>query len=404
MIEALRRFAPAGLAIAMASVPFFPGFITLTAVAFPGVSVVPLPIALAILAAMGVLGVYAIALMLVTARDPVPLLRPIVAWWIASVVAAVLGFDPRDGAIFLCILALGIVWHSFVVRTYTWPNAARAIWWSYLISGIFACTLAVGMLVTRIPAAQYTIAHGRAVGTFVLPGELAGYLILFVPIAYGLARTVRSRVLRALAWTGAALGVLTMALTFSRTGWVGLASALAAFVAIRSGRERRGLLAGGAIVAGAFALVLVLFNAHHNPSENYTRLTIWQAALGSFNRFPLTGVGPFGFSHVYPLLRLPDGDETAFHAHSLYLTFLVEVGVIGLAAFLWMLVAFARELRRRLADAAPGAALLATAIAAGLVGVLVQGLIDTVTVVIFGLLLPMLALALVSARAGSVDA
>jgi len=48
--------------------------------------------------------------------------------------------------------------------------------------------------------------------------------------------------------------------------------------------------------------------------------------------------------------------------------------------------------------------LLTTAIVAGVVGALVQGLIDTVSVVIFGLLLAMLALALASARSGVGDA
>jgi len=63
---------------------------------------------------------------------------------------------------------------------------------------------------------------------------------------------------------------------------------------------------------------------------------------------------------------------------------------------------FVAELRRRLATASAAAALLACGAAAGLVGVAVQGLVDTVSVVIFGLWMPTMALALAAAR-GSAD-
>jgi putative inorganic carbon (hco3(-)) transporter len=122
------------------------------------------------------------------------------------------------------------------------------------------------------------------------------------------------------------------------------------------------------------------------------------------DRFPLTGVGPFGFSRLYAVVRLPDGDATAFHAHSVYLTFLAELGVVGAAAFVWLGWSFIVELRRRLASANPDAAFLALAISAGLIGTLVQGVIDTVSVVIFGLLLSTMALALAAARDGTAGA
>jgi O-antigen ligase len=101
--------------------------------------------------------------------------------------------------------------------------------------------------------------------------------------------------------------------------------------------------------------------------------------------------------------RAPDGDPTAFHAHSLYLTFLAEFGILGMIAVIWALWRFAAELRRRLATAPTGAAFLAVGVTAGLVGVAVQGLIDTVSVVIFGLWMPTMALALAAAKDGPSD-
>ncbi len=403
MIQRWNSFAPIAFAIAFACVPFFPSFITFTNVQFPGVSVVPLPMALAVLALMLVLAVWAVGTMFLPSRANVPLARPLVAWWCACMFSALVGLNPHDGIIFIGILGLSAIWHGTLMRYYDTPGTARAIYWAYLVSAILACAAAIGMVVTRMPTSLYTIANGRAVGTFVLPGELAGFTIVLLPIAYALARVAKERALRIAAIVALALGALAMVLTFSRAGWVGLACAIAFFVAVQSQR-RRGVALGGAIVLAALAVVLLLFNARHNPSENYTRISIWQAALGAIDRFPLTGVGPFGFSHLYPLVRLPDGDETAFHAHSMYLTSLAELGIVGFSAFLWTLWEFAAELYRRLRAASTDARMLSLAIAAGLVGALVQGLIDTVTVIIFGLLLPMLALALAAARTGSVDA
>jgi O-antigen ligase len=391
-------------AAAFACIPFFPSFITLTNVAFPGVSIVPLPLALALLCAMLVLALVAIAGIVRPPRYEPVLLRPMLLWLGACLLSLALGFNLRDGAVFFLIFALTVLWHANIDRYYTLPGMARAIWWACLLSGTLACLAAIAMVVTRIPAVQYTIANGRAVGTFVLPGELAGYLLFFLPIAYALARTARNGALRTLGWTGCAAGVIAMILTFSRTGWVGLAAGIAFWIVLRSNARRARVVQGIAIVFAAVAIVLLTFNEHHNPSENYTRLSIWQAALGVIERFPLTGVGPFGFSKIYPFVRLPDGDATAFHAHSLYLTFLAELGIVGFLAFCWVIWSFAREWFRRFRALPAQASLLTSAIAAGVVGALVQGLIDTVSVVIFGLLLPMLALALATARSGTGDA
>ena len=66
------------------------------------------------------------------------------------------------------------------MRFYDDRNAAVAICSAYLITGALACAVAIVMVALRVPASQYAIQHGRATGTFILPGELAGYLIVLV--------------------------------------------------------------------------------------------------------------------------------------------------------------------------------------------------------------------------------
>lgn len=395
----LRRPLALGFAAVYAPLPLYPAFIALTSVAYPGVSVVPLPVTLAILALIGVLIAYACALLIVYPKPgSQPLLVPMLTVFCSALLASLVGFDPLRGLLFVGIFGSGILWHCAIVRFYGEPHVAGAIFWSYLLSGTLAAAVAVAMVVARTPASLYALQHGRATGTFVLPGELAAYLVALLPLAFALTRAGGSRALRGLAWVGLGVGLVALALTYSRAGWMGAAAAAAFLSAAGTRGLRHARTFALASVGVGMLAVLVLFNSHHDPSEDYTRLAIWQAALHIINRFPLTGVGPFDFPKLYALVHVPDADATAFHAHSLYLTFLAEGGILMLAAFAWLGWRFAAELRARLALGRPAAATVSLAVTAGLVGMAVQGLIDTMSIAIFGLLLPAMGLALAAAQ------
>ena len=392
----MRRLMPAGLGLVYALLPVFPSFIAMTAVAFPGISLVGRAPTLVVMAVCGVLALYAIAMLVRYPRaGSQPLLLPLLGVFGAGVVAGCLGFDPSAGLLFTLIGGVGIVWHCAILRFYDDPHAAETLLGAYLISGAIAAAAAIAMLLTRVPAQQYALQHGRATGTFILPGELAGYLIVLLPIAFAVTQVSGARWLRIGGACALAAGLPALILTYSRAGWMGFVAASAFLVASRT---RLGIRAAVAVVATGIGAVLILFNAHHDPSEDYTRVSIWQAAVQIIDRFPLTGVGPFNFSRLYAVVRAPDADSAAFHAHSLYLTFFAEFGLLGVAAVAWLIWRFVAELRSRLRTASPAGAFLAVGVSAGLVGVAVQGLIDTVSVVIFGLMMPTLALALAAAR------
>lgn len=393
----LKRPLALGFAAVYGALPLYPAFIVLTSVAYPGISLVPKPVALAVLALVGALVAYS-SLLLFVFRVPrsQPLLLPMFAVFAAATLAALVGFDPLRGLLFVGIFGTSILWHCSLMRFYHQAGVAEAIFWAYLSTGALAAAAAIVMVVTRTPASLYALQHGRATGTFVLPGELAAYLIVMLPVAYAAIRTAASSALRALGWIALTIGAAALVLTFSRAGWMGAAAAAAFLIAAGSRSSRHGrVVALLSIGAGALAVVL-LFNSHHDPSEDYTRIAIWQAALQIIDRFPLTGVGPFDFPRLYALVHVPDADATAFHAHSLYLTFFAEGGVLMLAAFAWLAWAFTVELRARLSRA-PASPLLALAVTAGLVGIAVQGLIDTMSIAIFGLWLPAMGLALAAA-------
>ncbi|MDQ6943799.1 MAG: O-antigen ligase family protein, partial [Candidatus Eremiobacteraeota bacterium] len=344
-----QRLAPIVLGTAFFLIPLFPAFITLTGAGVPGVSLLPKTLALALLALACAIAA-GFALLLTTARgESGPLLVPLAMFPLAAAAAALLGFDMRAGALFIAILACGLMWHVTVLRFFRAPHVAPAIYRSFLASGALAAAVAIAMVLTKTPAGLYTVGHGRAIGSFIVPGELAGYLIVYLPFAFAIATAPdTSRALRVLASIGAVVGSAAFVLTFSRAGWVGMAAAIAFFVFMRQGR--RGARYAIAIVGVAIVALGFVFNSHHDPSENFTRLSIWQAAVAMIARFPLTGVGPFEFSTAYGLVRFPDAEPGAFHAHSFLLTVAAEAGLAGVAAVLFgwwrFVVVFGERLRQ----------------------------------------------------------
>ena len=382
----------ASLGAAFFLFPLYPSFIVLTGAPVPGVSLVPPLLAIALFALASVIVVYWGVLLMAMSRRPLPTLLPVAAFPVAAAVSALLGFNPLAGALFIVILIYGVIAHGMILRFARLPSVVPTILAAYLFSGTLAALLAIAAVVSRAPVQLYTIGHGRAIGTFVLPGELAGYLILFVPVALALTR--RTFGMQALAWPALVTGAVAFVLTFSRAGWVGIAAALVAFVLLRRGRA--GVPYALAIAGAAVVVLGLIFNAHHDPSENFTRLPIWSSAQEMAALFPLSGVGPFEFAHLYPLFRAPGGEPAAYHAHSVILTIAAETGVLGLGALVFGWWRFVVALRARLRpDARYG--VVAAAIAAGLAGTWVQGLIDTISIVLFGLWLPFMALALACA-------
>jgi hypothetical protein len=86
---------------------------------------------------------------------------------------------------------LGIVWSCSILRFYGDRYAATLLLGAFLLSGGIAAAVAIAMVALRSPVNLYALQHGRATGTFILPGELAGYLIVLLPIAYAVGCVAR---------------------------------------------------------------------------------------------------------------------------------------------------------------------------------------------------------------------
>jgi O-antigen ligase len=72
------------------------------------------------------------------------------------------------------------------------------------------------------------------------------------------------------------------------------------------------------------------------PFAPLGRLTLWRAALLIAQDYPLLGIGPDNFRRQFGTYVGLARWDTNIHANNLYLEWLADGGVLGLAAFLWL--------------------------------------------------------------------
>jgi O-antigen ligase len=205
----------------------------------------------------------------------------------------------------------------------------------------------VGVAVTQ----DYFFNFGRDFrpsGTLPDPIALGNLLAIACPLAVGLG--VRVRGAAQLAWAAAAiLIVVALILSFSRMSWIAAAVGIVVTLLALPANRRLPTVAGVAVVLlAATAIGLVAggsslherFDSIQSPTSRVNRTyqgdllrqRIWSASLGVARANPVFGTG---FDRLQPELSQHLGEApTGLHAHSAYLQFLAEAGILGLLALL----------------------------------------------------------------------
>lgn len=333
---------------------------------------------------------------------PKPLWAPLCAVVLAQLAAIVWAVFPLQGVFSIVTLLAGFIVLLCATEVLGDDRTRRGFIGCYLVSAVLAALAACVLSVSKLPPAMFAYEHGRASGTFLQPNELAGYLLFVIPI--GLAQVAAPRGLRAIGLAAAACGALGLLLSVSRAAIISLLVGLVFFVRTLGRRATLAYLVAAGV--GLILFVTIFRDVAHDPSENASRIAVWAGALRIAQRFALTGVGPFGFHLVYPSFRLPEYSASEVHAHSLPLQLLVENGILGLVAVIWLVVAATRESIRIGSQIAPGdreRRLLFAALVTGFVATALQNSVDVVTTFALIVAWPMLGmlLALAPQREGT---
>ena len=211
----------------------------------------------------------------------------------------------------------------------------------------------------------------RAIGTAVDPNVLGGMMILVTALLAPQLVT-RARILaRWLVWLLFALAALALYLTYSRSALLGMAAAIGLIAALK---YRRLLVVG--LIGAALLLLLPQTQAYvarllagfaGQDLATQMRFGEYKDALILVRRYPLFGVG---------FVSTPDID-IYLGVSMLYLTVAENMGLVGLAIFLMLVIGFFVVVLgawRRGFDARLEAIVLG--LAGGVLGALVSGVFD----------------------------
>lgn len=243
----------------------------------------------------------------------------------------------------------------------------RRLLLSLLLATLF--TLALYALIQRLllfpmiqpEAATSTVEMSRRIrtnepfATFAGPNQLAGFLVLLLPVAFGSMMDHRE-----FRWRAAAvgLGFLALVLTGSLGGWVALACGIATMAALFRTRTRgRALVVGIGAGAVAVALALLLWSpmlpaAGRRSHSMHVREVYWRASGPIIAKAPLLGVGLDNWQEHYFQTKSDVQQETK-KAHNDYLQILAETGVAGFLAFAGILILGLRKVLVRASDPEP---------------------------------------------------
>jgi O-antigen ligase len=311
---------------------------------------------------------------------------PIIAFILALLPGIAIGAD------IAVVGKLMVMWTAFYFVYLTVrglrPHEIRRVLWAL---GSGAAVLGVTGVLAYVSGGGAQLSQGgisvsgRASGGIADPNYYAAYLQLAgVPLlAIAVARITRRRALAFSAVGAVALGIL---LSLSRGGTLGLL--LAVTVVVLSWSRTRWVTAAVLVVllgTTAFNLnplvsgevtevVSERFATTTASSSNNQRLLLWEKSLGVIDDHKAFGVGALQFKNEANRLGLTQRGSPLQNVHNIPLNIAVELGLLGLAAYLLWLGRIARdvvvEIRRR-RRASYG---IAVGLGAALLGYAVQGL------------------------------
>jgi O-antigen ligase len=267
------------------------------------------------------------------------------------------------------------------------PLDRRRMFW--LAGALIAAALVVSLigLYQYFFTADVITAEGvrRIRGVYGSPNNLSLFLGRIIPIIAALwlgSRSARGRI----GYAAIAAPILVcFYFTYSRGAWlVGVPAALVFIGLAWGGRARWATLAAAA--AAVLGLVPLLGTERFTSLLNtqagtsFFRIKLWQGAIQMIRDHPILGVGLDNFLYQYRTRYvLPEAwqELNLSHPHNLVLDFWARLGILGVAALVWLEVAFfatGRRVYRRLVD--PEQRALAIGLMASMVDFLAHGLID----------------------------
>jgi putative inorganic carbon (HCO3(-)) transporter len=241
-------------------------------------------------------------------------------------------------------LLKGVILYFIVVETINTSKRSRAV----------LITMFLSMLLVSVDCAfqfvygtdfirHYSIMGNRLQGPFKNPNDLAAWLTVALPLTFCLLYLAKDWLSKNMKFmlvclTGAL--IFCMLFTHSRGGWIAVMATLL-FVGAFKSRKLVILL----ILAAGLAFFLGTTSIKERASSIITfsrpdRTNLWKEALTIIEDFPVFGCGLNTYAATAPKYKI--SDRGGIYTHNSYLQMAAESGLLGLGAFLWILITLFR--------------------------------------------------------------
>ncbi|MBF2065724.1 MAG: putative bicarbonate transporter, IctB family [Calothrix sp. C42_A2020_038] len=328
-------------------------------------------------------------------------------YWVVAVLATALSPVRQHAISDLINLTLYLLLFALCARVLRLPRFRQWLLTLYLLVSLAVSVYGVrqkffgaAQLATWVDPESPLSKNTRVYSYLGNPNLLAGYLLPAIVLSLVAIFAWRGAARKALAVTMLVVNLMCFRFADSRGSFIGLAlAAIAAVLLLRYWYSEflpklwrtwlvpilllcfASLFAIAFGVSEDFRLRIVSIFAGRGDSSNNFRMNVWTAVFQMILDRPILGIGPghSSFNKVYPLYQIPR--FTALSAYSIILEIIVEMGFVGLIAFLWLLTvtfntALAQLRRFREVHNTDGLWLIGAILS--LIAMLGHGLVDTV--------------------------
>ncbi len=222
----------------------------------------------------------------------------------------------------------------------------------------------------------------RLAATFGHPNNFGAYAVTILPACVMMA--LPSMTLKRRWWSGGVVGLLALCLvfTFSRPSVLAVAASITPFAIVRRAWKSLAALGVASVVGVACLPAPIREWVASQPSWLHViaqplRFEIWQAGLNMIRAHPVFGIGVNLFVHNYVQYRIPGDTLVAAYGHNHYLQMAAEIGLVGLAIFLWLLACTARVWHRLLHHPQAWVRSVSLGMGCGIIAFLAIGLLES---------------------------
>ncbi|MEW6095878.1 MAG: O-antigen ligase family protein [bacterium] len=266
-----------------------------------------------------------------------PIATPYIIFLLINLISLFLTSDVGIGIKRWLILALPFIIYIVITNCVKTKRQITFLINTIVLSGIIPCLIGLYEFFTKIDKFDFA-GSCRLMSTFLSSNFFGIYLTLILLI--GIIIFIQYPIFsfqKSIMGLICLITLICLFLTFSRGSWIGFGGGILVIALLR---YRSLLLFSLVLLIISLPTILIRFE---DTSTFISRIALWKVGLNLFLDSPIIGMG-IGTSELI-MMHIFEGFSKGerVHIHNEYLRFAVDTGVIGLGAFLWILITIIRH-------------------------------------------------------------